>query len=134
MHGTRFRLLALLSVAALALGRPGVDLRHGAEHHAVHEDEHAGTIAHEHAPASLPALDSPAVLPAHDSGEHAHQDVGSGVRERSSALYFVPALPAASNAAGMIEFSSPPRVARDTPPGSDHSTGPPPRLRAPPVS
>lgn len=134
MHGPRFRLLALVSVAALALGRPGVDLRHGAEHHANHEGEKSGTGAHEHTAGALPAHADFVVLPEHHSDDHAHPRVDSGVRERSSAPHFVTAAPAAATAARVVEFSPPQRVASDVLPGPDHSTGPPPRLRAPPVS
>lgn len=125
MRSRGFRVFGIFALAILVLGSPGVDLNHGVAHESGHDnysdghdrshDELRGIHAEDHA------------------DDHGHPSVDSGLRERSSGSAFLGSTAATIIAARPIPFASPARGQPVTRPGSDHSTGPPPRLRAPPV-
>lgn len=126
MRSPRFRLRGLVALAIIAVGGPGTDVRHGMAH----------DFAREHL-----AVDRGTELRlSHTVVEHDHQDehphlaVDYALRERVSPADFGVSAAPSKPVARLVAFNQVPGVADAAAPRSDHSTGPPPRLRAPPVS
>lgn len=126
MRSPAFRGFGLFTLAILFFGSPGVDVNHGVAHESGH-DSHADAHAASHA-------DLPGIHANDHADDHGHPSVDSGLRERSSASAFIGSAPAGIVAARVVHFVSPLSIALATQPGFDHSTGPPPRLRAPPTA
>lgn len=125
MRSPGFRVFGLFALAILFLGSPGVDVNHGFVHESGHDSHADGHAA--------PHEDLPGIHAEDHADDHGHPGVDSSLRERSSSA-FIGSAHAAVVAARVTHFVSPLRTAPATQPGFDHSTGPPPRLRAPPAA
>ena len=117
-------ILRALAALAIAIASPGVDLAHGLAHDHDHHNGRTQPFSH-HVDVAIHAADH--------SPDHAHQSVSEALRIRADLSLFIPVavspvvtdIPAAS--AGLPLPVSDPKVF------GDRSTGPPPRLRAPPA-
>ena len=121
--------LLCAALAAVVLATPASALAHGLAHHHLAAEHESGE--HHGAPEHVPAVEES------DHGhEHAHPRVDRATRERTddTAAMMLP-MPAAVSivdcATGLSTDVLVPRPA--FPPGDPH-TGPPPRLRAPPLA
>lgn len=146
-HSPVFRLAAVLVQLIVGLSAPGAALAHGEAHHReAHERSHhqaggrrgwseAATAA-EHQAASRTTTWAPAatVTGADHAGEHAHPPLDVGVKARADFAVAVLALPAALRPLLVVErkVGPAPMFAAWLP--ASPPTGPPPKLRAPPVA
>lgn len=124
MRLPRLHVLRALAGLAIAFASPGVDVSHGLAHHHDHEAEQRQRASH-HAGASVESGD-------HSAG-HGHQEVSEALRIRADLSHFV-TVEAAVTLVDLAATST--RVAApvsDSRLFADRSTGPPPRLRAPPT-
>lgn len=127
MRAPRFRLGGWIALAIIAVGTPGTDFRHGIAHD-VARDHHAVV---DRGTQSQPSHD--AVSGDHHD-RHPHPEIDFATRGRAPSVDFVvsalPKVPVARlSDLHVLRDAAPVAVAR-----SDQATGPPPRLRAPPVS
>jgi hypothetical protein len=122
------RFIALFVLLSAGFAAPGAALAHGVAHHREHDErDHNALSVADHS-------DGPGVSGEHDGRDHQHPRVDGAVRGRTDALSFilVPA-PAAAVVQELLvpgSFSLPGRTASTR---AQDSTGPPPRLRSPPL-
>ncbi|MBA3342168.1 MAG: hypothetical protein H0T48_10060 [Gemmatimonadaceae bacterium] len=123
MLSMRSPLFRAVVLAALAIASPGAEFSHGIAHH---DDAHSAAAGHSAATAT-------AVAPQDHAPQHEHDRVGEAIRVRGDFPSFA-SLPAAHQHVG-----TPTPIARRSLPISERSlvvgrsSGPPPKLRAPPV-
>lgn len=125
MRSPGFRVFGLFALAILVVGSPGVDVNHGVVHESAHDSYTGGHDVSHDEPLGIHAEDH--------ADDHGHPSVDSGLRERSSGSAFLGSSAATVDAARLIPFVSPLRNVPASWPRSEHSTGPPPSLRAPPA-
>lgn len=125
MRSPPLRLRGLVAFAIIAVGAPGTDVRHGIAHD--FEREH---LAADH---GTEARHPQTMVEDGHHDDHPHAAVDVALRDRVPPAYLVAftAPPAAQVPLG--GFNGIPDAAAEDARRSDHSTGPPPRLRAPPV-
>lgn len=126
MRSPRFRLRGLVALAIIAVGAPGTDVRHGIAHDFARE--------HRAADHGTEPRHTQTVAEGSHHDDHPHAAVDVALRDRVPPVYL--AAPAAPPAAvvPLGDFNMAPDAVTADVPRSDRSTGPPPRLRAPPVS
>lgn len=125
MRNRGFRAFGFFALAILIAGSPGIDVNHGVAHESSHDSYADGH--------DLPHDELRGIHAEDHADDHGHPSVDSGLRERSSGSAYIGSSATTLVAARLIPFASPARSLPATRPRSDHSTGPPPRLRAPPV-
>jgi hypothetical protein len=124
MRLPRLNVLRTLAALAIAFGSPGVEVSHALAHDHEHDTEHSQPASH-HVDAS--------VEPSDHAADHAHQEISEALRIRADLPDFV-AVEAAVTGVDLTATSIRVAVrASDSRLIGDRSTGPPPRLRAPPT-
>lgn len=112
-------------MAATAFAQPGDALAHGMAHHREHRDE----AEHD---ASTPVGESPSLSSPEHGHDHVHGNVDdASVRNRVDSQAIAPEVELPESAMRDVTAESPP--ARAPLARGDPATGPPPRLRAPPI-
>lgn len=121
MSLTRSRLIRSGVAVALAIAFAGLDVTHGLAHHDAHEVAH-GNDSH-----------SGILFTADHDADHPHESVSQALRIRADVSDFIPAPP--PRVAAALPATAPQAPVRDADPKlfQDRATGPPPRLRAPPI-
>jgi hypothetical protein len=119
-----FHVLRALAALAIAFASPGVELSHGFAHVHDHDSHQSQTASHH---------DDAAVVARDHSPDHGHQELSEALRIRADFPDFISveaaqAVADLSNLATGLSFPvSDPKLF------ADRATGPPPRLRAPPI-
>ena len=124
MRLPRLHVLRTLAALAIAFGSPGVEVSHAVAHDHEHDTDHSKPASH-HADAS--------VEPSDHAADHGHQEISEGLRIRADLSEFVAvetAVAVDDLTATSIRVAAPASHSRLI---GDRSTGPPPRLRAPPT-
>jgi hypothetical protein len=131
----------------VGLSAPGTAVAHGAAHHRAHEQahheqahphgapsRHSGELSHAVPSRDVPATAALAITNADDQGDHGHPRVDVGRQSRVGDLGAT--LHAASLSiplAAVVALRASPSLMLAARVRADPPTGPPPRLRAPPL-
>ncbi|MFL5578906.1 MAG: hypothetical protein ACJ8AO_00900 [Gemmatimonadaceae bacterium] len=121
------RLVTILVLLLGALAAPGAALAHGVAHQ--HEAEHRAEQALGSAAETGPALEA-----ADHHADHPHVRMDAGPRARVDALAILRSEAVLVSPARELEPSARAEVPHAALPRADPTTGPPPRLRAPPAA
>ena len=124
MRLSHLPLLRALAGLAIAIASPGVELTHGMAHDPGHHSEESRPFSH-HSASAVRADDH--------SSDHQHHKVSEalGIRADLSNVIPVPSVAVVWDAPAISSRVASP--ASDAKLPGDRATGPPPRLRAPPV-
>lgn len=117
--------LRATAALVIAIASPGVAVSHGLAHDYEHEGEHSQSASHE--------IDAPGTSIEGHSSDHSHPTVSVALRNRADLTVFI-LLPAsrivAGNAVTSTVLLAPISESKQF---GGRATGPPPKLRAPPI-